>query len=283
MYPREDWEEKPKRGFMSTREFIQSEIKDNIAFVTISREDKLNALSHQVLKELLETVEELKVSLSFQRMDGLILTGKGNKAFVAGADVAELANLTPQQGKEISKLGHMVSESLSMFPRPTVACLNGHAMGGGLELALSCDVIMMTPNGLIAMPEVKLGLIPGFGGTQRLIRAIGRTKALDLIFTARAIKAEEAFNLGLVLRILPNREELMQAAVDWINLCSTHSFEAIAQAKTCLLRGVELPLHDGFDLEAQHFSSRFGTEEMKEGIKAFQEKRAPQFQHKKGL
>jgi len=263
---------------MNTPEFVKFEVTEGVGTLTINRESKLNALNRQVLEELKTHLSYLR-TLNRNELLGLILIGAGEKAFIAGADIAELAKFSSQEASDVSKLGQEVSLLLERFNRPVIACVNGHAMGGGLEMAISCDILVMTPKALLALPEVKLGLIPGFGGTQRLAKIVGRMRAKELIYSGRVVNAEEALSIGLCLKILPNRQELWQWAFDWIKLCSQNSLLAISSAKKCLLEGMDVPTSEGLKVEADHFAHLFGSNDMKEGTSAFLEKRAATFRH----
>jgi enoyl-CoA hydratase len=256
--------------------FLQLNIEQGIAFVTFNRESKLNAINSQVLTELKDLLIHLKRQ-SLNELTGVILTGAGEKAFIAGADIAELTTLNPSEALEVSKLGQEVSSLLENFNRPILAAVNGHAMGGGLEMALSCDFIVMTSNALLALPEVKLGLIPGFGGTKRLTNILGPMKAKEIIFSGRTIKADEALSLGLTLKVFSTKDEMLLFAKEWLLKTKNNSLRAIHSAKKAIHAGMGVTTTQALALEAEYFSQLFGTEDMLEGTKAFMEKRTANF------
>lgn len=256
--------------------FIKVELEQGIATVTFNREGKLNAINSQVLTELKEVLLNLKRQ-SLIELTGVILTGAGEKAFIAGADIAELTTLTPNEALEVSKLGQEVSLALENFNRPVIAAVNGHAMGGGLEMALSCDFIFMTQNALMALPEVKLGLIPGFGGTKRITNILGPMRAKEIIYSGRTIKAEEALNLGLTLKVFANKEEMINYAKEWLKKTQQNSLRAVHSAKKAIHAGMGVTTTQALVLEAEYFSQLFGTEDMIEGTQAFMEKRTAKF------
>ncbi len=256
--------------------FIKLEIENGIALVTFNRESKLNAINSQVLTELKHVLLNLKRQ-SFHELTGVILTGAGEKAFIAGADIAELVTLNPNEALEVSKLGQEVSALIENCNRPIIAAVNGHAMGGGLEMALSCDFIIMTQNALMALPEVKLGLIPGFGGTKRLTNIVGSMRAKEIIFSGRTIKAEEALQLGLCLKVFSAKDEMVQFAKEWLQKTKMNSLRAVHSAKKAIHAGMGVTTTQALALEAEYFSQLFGTEDMLEGTNAFMEKRSAQF------
>lgn len=256
--------------------FLQLNIEQGIALVTFNRESKLNAINSLVLTELKDLLIHLKRQ-SLNELTGVILTGAGEKAFIAGADIAELTTLNPNEALEVSKLGQEVSSLLENFNRPIFAAVNGHAMGGGLEMALSCDFIVMTNNAMLALPEVKLGLIPGFGGTKRLTNIVGPMKAKEIIFSGRTIKADEALSLGLTLKVFSTKHEMLLFAKEWLLKTKNNSLRAIHSAKKAIHAGMGVTTTQALALEAEYFSQLFGTEDMLEGTKAFMEKRTANF------
>lgn len=270
-------DEKVKKASMNMKnELVLWEIEDSIGIITFNRESKLNAINIQVLRELKETLKFLKKKNN-QELSGLILTGAGEKAFIAGADIAELKELSPHQAKEVSQLGHEVSLLIENFNRPVIAAVNGHAMGGGLEMALSCDFIYMTQNALLALPEVKLGLIPGFGGTKRLTNILGPMRAKEIIFSGRVIKAEEAMALGLVLKVFSSKSDMLNSIKEWFSLARKNSLIAIHNAKKAIHAGMTLSTQQALIQEAEYFSQLFATQDMIEGTTAFLEKRPTEF------
>lgn len=259
-----------------TYENILYEKRDGIAFITFNRPKVLNALNRK-------TIEELHHALLDSKGDDavrvLILTGSGEKAFVAGADINELAQQTPVNGKEFSLYGQSVFHLLETLGKPSVCAINGFALGGGCELALSCSIRIASKNAKLGQPEVKLGILPGYGGSQRLARLCGKGVAHELCLTGEMITAEEAQRIGLVNRIhepaelLPAAEAMARKIIEKAPLAVKYCMEAIE-------RGVEMPLEEGLFLEATLFGLCCATEDMREGTKAFLEKRPAQFQGK---
>jgi enoyl-CoA hydratase len=252
------------------------EKKDGIAYITFNRPKVLNALNRK-------TVEELQHILTDARDDGsvrvLILTGSGEKAFVAGADINELAQQTPVNGKEFSLFGQAVFHMLETIGKPSICAINGFALGGGCELALCCSIRLASKSAKLGQPEVKLGILPGYGGSQRMARLCGKGMAHELCLTGEMITAEEAQRIGLVnhvyepAELLPAAEAMAKKIIERAPLAVKYCMEAIE-------RGVEMPLQEGLFLEATLFGLCCATEDMREGTKAFLEKRAAQFQGK---
>lgn len=253
-------------------EYLRYEVKENIAWVTFTRPKALNALAADVLTEIAEVTEviaedpEVKVA---------IFTGEG-KAFVAGADISEINALKDVFiGREYSLGGQEVMNHIAALPVPTIAAINGYALGGGLELALACDLRVAAAGAKLGLPEVGLGLIPGFGGTQRLPRLIGGAgRALDLILTGRHVAAEEALQLGLVNRVA---DDVVAAAAELAGQIMKNSPVALALAKEAVARGIDVPLPEALEIEADLFGMACTTYDMREGTTAFLEKRAPEF------
>lgn len=267
--------EKAEEDFMSTNfETIVFEEADGIGLLKVNRPDKLNALNQQVLTELKSLLSELKDNKSLK---GLILTGEGEKAFIAGADIAEMANMSIEQSKDFGRLGQAVTLLFEQLPFPVIAAVNGFALGGGMEMAMACDFIFAIDTAVFGQPEVKLGLIPGFGGTQRLSRYVGRPWARELIYTGRNVQVAEAKALGLVLQNFSSREELLEAAKNKIRECAKNSPNAIGYSKRAINEGTDLTLDQGLETELGFFADIFGSDEMKEGTSAFVEKRKPNF------
>jgi len=250
------------------------EKKDGIAWITFDRPKVLNALNRQ-------TIEELQAILTDAHDDAavrvLILTGGGEKAFVAGADINELAQQTPVRGKEFSLYGQGVFHLLETIGKPSICAINGFALGGGCELALSCSIRLASKNARLGQPEVKLGILPGYGGSQRLARLCGKGMAHELCLTGEMITAEEAQRIGLVNHIyepaelLPAAQAMAKKIIEKAPLAVKYCMEAIE-------RGVEMPQEEGLFLEATLFGVCCATEDMREGTKAFLEKRSPNFQ-----
>ncbi|MBL4743551.1 MAG: enoyl-CoA hydratase/isomerase family protein [Cycloclasticus sp.] len=261
---------------MNTKfETIQLEQKGDFAVLTISREKSLNALNLQVHTELHACLSTLKNNAD--KLRGLILTGAGEKAFIAGADIVEMSKMSSQEAFDFATLGQQVSLLFEELPFPVIACVNGFALGGGCEMAMSCDFIYATQTAMFGQPEVKLGLIPGFGGTQRLAKLIGRNKAKELIFTGRNIKVEEAKEMGLVVKTFETKDEMLAAAVTTLTKIGMNSPLAVSVAKRVMNEGCDLTIEDGLKVEAKYFGEIFGTADMIEGTTAFLEKRKANF------
>lgn len=258
-------------------ENLKIEKKDGYAVVTIDRPKALNALNGQVLQELASAFTELSQASSGVR--GIILTGAGDKAFVAGADIAAMKNMTAIQADEFCQLGHRTMQIIENFPGPVIAAVNGFALGGGLELALSCDFIYASEKAKLGLPEVNLGLFPGFGGTQRLSRLIGKNKAKELVYTAYTMSAEQAKEWGVVNHVIP-ADQLLEKAIACLQMILTKSPLAVRLAKKMINQGTDLPLDNGLQLEQSQFPLVFASEDCKEGVTAFLEKRKPEFQGK---
>jgi len=255
---------------------ILLEYKNDIAFITINQPKKLNALSKQVFYDLREATNIIGENASAK---GIIITGAGDKAFVAGADISEFAEYDANSVvKNLSISGQQVFRALELFPKPTIAAVNGFALGGGLELAMACHMRVASDNARFGQPEVKLGLIPGYGGTQRLVQLIGKSKAIELLMTADMIEASKALQLGLVNHVVP-QNELLEKCVEIIEKISTKGPVAIAKIVTSVDNYFNETV-DAFTEEAKLFGECFGTEDYKEGVAAFLEKREPQFKNK---
>jgi enoyl-CoA hydratase len=255
------------------------EVKDHFGVITINREAKLNALNIELLSELKELLVEIKKDEAFV-IKGLIVTGSGEKAFIAGADIAEMSDMTPSDAYTFGQLGQQVTLLFEAVQVPVIACVNGFALGGGCEIAMSCDFIYATHNAVFGQPEVKLGLIPGFGGTQRLAKLIGRNHAKEMIYSGRNVKAEEASHLGLVLKTFETKDQMLESAMATLKAITNNSSFAVSIAKKVMNEGIDLTITEGLQLEKRQFSAIFSSEDMREGTKAFVEKRAPQFKGK---
>ncbi len=245
----------------------------DVGVLTINRPSKLNALNILVHRELKVCLSELFSA----NLKGLILIGEGEKSFIAGADIAEMKPMSTGEAEAFSELGQQVTLLLESLPFPTIAAVNGFALGGGFEMAMSCDFILATKNAVFGLPEVKLGLIPGFGGTQRLARIVGERRAKEMIFSGRNLMSDEAKDLGIVIEVYENRQKLMEACLNWFKLATLNSGYAIARAKETLRWGTEKTLEEGLKLESKAFGKIFQTEEMIEGVNAFLEKRKANF------
>jgi enoyl-CoA hydratase len=256
-----------------SEQFVRYEKDGDIAVVTIDRPKALNALNAEVLAQLKGALQE---ALKDKAVRGVVLTGSGEKAFVAGADIAHMVNLSPAEGLAFAELGLSVLRFIEEMPIPVAAAVNGFALGGGTELALACDMIYAAPNAKFGQPEVKLGIIPGFGGTQRLSRLLGRNRAKELIFTGDIIDAATAEQYGLVQKVVP-LPELLDYAKKKLRDIAARGPLAVRQAKFAINEGVDLPLDSGLAVEKLAFMCLFASQDQKEGMKAFLEKRNPQF------
>ncbi|MBT3583479.1 MAG: enoyl-CoA hydratase/isomerase family protein [Halobacteriovoraceae bacterium] len=264
---------------MSTRDKFENilfEVKNSIGYLTINREKKLNALNSAVLGELKELLTDLRNELEFD-IRGIIFTGAGDKAFIAGADITEMSGMSEKEANAFGKLGQDVSLLFEILQIPVIACVNGFALGGGCEMAMSCDFIYATESAVFGQPEVKLGLIPGYGGTQRLARLVGRNKAKELIYSGRNMKAPEALDSGLAIKLFSTKEEMIAGAEKTMKYILAVSPLAVAHSKAVMNEGNDLTIEQGLACELKHFASVFSSEDMKEGCQAFVEKRAPQF------
>jgi enoyl-CoA hydratase len=254
-------------------ETITLDLSSDVGILTINRPAKLNALNIQVHRELKECLTELHRS----DLKGLILIGEGEKAFIAGADIGEMKPMNNAEAEAFSELGQQVTVLLETLPFPTIAAVNGFALGGGFEMAMSCDFIFASKNAVFGLPEVKLGLIPGFGGTQRLVRIVGERRAKEIMFSGRNISSEEAKNLGIALEVFEDKVKLLEGCQNWFQLARGNSNYAIARAKETLRIGAEKSLEEGLKVEAKAFGKIFQTEQMIEGTSAFMEKRKANF------
>jgi len=249
------------------------DVKDRVARVTVNRPKVLNALNEKTVREIHAAFVSLRDN---PEVGVVILTGSGEKAFVAGADINELAVMTPLQGEASSKLGQAALREIELLGKPVIAAINGFALGGGCELALACHMRFASDSARMGLPEVGLGIIPGYGGTQRLPRIVGLGLALELIATARMIDAQEALRIGLVNRVLPAAELIPhceRVAGEILNRGAL----AVRYAMDAAIRGMETDLTQGLERETGHFGLLAATADMHEGLKAFLEKRKPAF------
>jgi len=235
------------------------------ATLTITRPEQLNALNLATIDELDKALDELGAK---KNLRALIVTGSGTKAFVAGADVKELETLDREGAYKLSLNGNRVFSKLSALPFPVIAAVNGFALGGGLELALACDIRLAAENASFALPEVTLGICPGWGGTQRLVRLIGQGYASELMFSAKRIDAAKALEIGLVNALHPG-ENLMEAAMDLMSKIGRNAPIAVRAAKKAMNDGMDISLDEGLEKEAQEFSALFDTNDAKMGLNAF--------------
>lgn len=246
--------------------------ENDIGLLTINRPQALNALNAQVLSEL----NDYFTQLSRDPVKALIITGSGEKAFVAGADIKEMESMEGVDAKEFAGRGQRIFRSLEEFPFPTIAAVNGFALGGGLELALSCDWIIASTNAKWGLPEVSLGLIPGYGGTQRLSRVVGKALAKRVALTAEIFSSEQGLAWGLFTQVVP-QSELLAIAKKQAEMIATRAPKAVEFTKSSIERGFDESLIDGLKAEASFFGQAFSTKDHVEGIQAFINKRPPKF------
>jgi enoyl-CoA hydratase len=257
-----------------TGEPVRAETRDGVRTLTVDRPEKMNALNAAVLEALDARVREAEADGTLRC---LIVTGAGEKAFIAGADIGELVKLTPLDGREHARRGQAVVERIASLPIPSIAAINGYAYGGGLELALACTLRVASENARMGLPETSLGILPGYGGTQRLTRLLGKSRAAELILTSeKGITAADAGRLGLVNRVVPAGQALA-AAMDLALAIVKNGPIACRYALEAIRRGSEMPLPEGLAYEATLFGLCASTEDMKEGMTAFLEKRPARF------
>ncbi|PZR16149.1 MAG: enoyl-CoA hydratase [Archangium gephyra] len=256
-------------------DFVKLEMDGAIAVITIDRPKALNALNQQVLTELHDAVGQVAQNKALR---ALIVTGGGEKAFVAGADIAAMANFSLAEAQAFGELGHKVLDSFEALSIPVIAAVNGFALGGGTELALACDFIYASEKAKFGLPEVTLGVIPGFGGTQRMTRLLGRARAKELIFTGDMIDANKAKEIGLALDVLPAGELLAHCKKVAATIAKRAPL-AVAKAKQVIDAGADLELRKGNELERGAFADLFGSADQKEGMAAFLAKRPAEFKN----
>lgn len=251
------------------------EKSDKICKISFNRPKALNALNTEVLEELDKLVDEIEKD---DETFVVVFTGEG-KAFVAGADIGEMKDKNLIEGKKFAQLGHKVFRKIELLEKPVIAAVNGYALGGGCELAMSCDIRIAGEKAKFGQPEVGLGITPGFGGTQRLSRLVGSAKAKELIFTADTISAQEAEKIGLVNKVV-SQEELISETMNMANKIATKGQVAVRFSKNAINRGIETDIDTALDIEINLFGMCFATEDQKEGMKAFTEKRKAEFKNK---
>jgi len=254
-------------------ETLLYEKQENVALIIINRPKVLNALNRQTMEDLDAATRE---ALADDGVRACVLTGAGEKAFVAGADINELAVLSPVAGRDYGLFGQSVLDRIERAPKPFIAAINGFALGGGCELALACHLRLAAETAHLGQPEVKLGLIPGYGGTQRLARLVGKGRALELVLSGDHITAQEAYRIGLVNAVVP-APDLRDTALSWARKIAANAPLAIRFALEAVTHGMEMTLPEGLYLEATLFSLCCTTEDMKEGTRAFLEKRPANF------
>ncbi len=255
---------------------IKIEKKEGFATLKINRPQALNALNKDTLNELSKAIDELNKD---KKIKVVILTGEGDKAFIAGADIKQMANLTPLEAKEFSELGHGVLLKIENSRLIFIAAVNGFALGGGCETLVACDIAIAAKSAKIGQPEINLGVHPGFGGTQRLPRLVGRMKAKELILTGRNIDADEACKIGLVNMVVDD-DKLMETSEKIAGKIASKSGIQTSFIKELVNKGIDIDLNNACSLEVSYFSSSFSTHDQKEGMKAFVEKRKPVFKDK---
>ncbi len=249
------------------------QVEDGISTITFNRPESLNALNSELLKEFSQALDEIAAN---ENIRVLILTGAGEKSFVAGADITELATFNALQAKRFSERGHFMMNKLQELPIPVIAAVNGFALGGGCEIALACDFIYASENAMFGLPEINLGIIPGFGGTQRLSRLIGKNIAKELIFTGKMIPASEAHAIGMVNRVC-SQESLMDEVVKTANNIVLKGKASLRAAKQAINSGMNVDLNSGCSIEIDAFSLCMASPDAKEGTSAFLEKRKADF------
>ncbi len=257
-----------------TFENILWKVEDGVGLATVNRPQALNALDRKTLEELAALLGAVRADRGVR---ALVLTGAGDKAFVAGADISGFAAMTAADARRFAELGHRTLLALEELEIATVAAVNGFALGGGCELAMACDLVYASERAKFGQPEVNLGIIPGFGGTQRLTRRVGITRAKEMIFTAEMCDARKAKEIGLALEVLPP-EKLLEHALAQARKIASKAPLAVAQAKRAIEAGADADLHAAGEIERQAFAACFATEDAREGVRAFLEKRPARFQ-----
>lgn len=258
---------------MSNYENLQTSNKDGILTITIDRVKKLNALNKTTIAEIDKVIQEVSDNSAIK---GAIITGAGDKSFVAGADISEISELNEVNGRKFSESGQEVFAMIERCDKPIIAAINGYAMGGGMELAMACHLRVASSNARFAMPEVNLGVIPGFGGTQRLTQLVGKAKALELIMTASTIGADEAHTLGLVNHVCDDKAAMMAKTMELMGAIVSKAPLAIGMVIDCVNAALSNELN-GYQTEANSFGSCCKTKDFQEGTAAFLAKRSPQF------
>lgn len=254
-------------------EDILFEVKDGVGILTFNRPHVLNALTPQTLEEVSAVTDSVRDD---DAVRVLVLTGAGDKAFVAGADISRFSSMNPLQARLFAEKGQEIFFKLENLPKPVIACVNGFALGGGCEIAMSCDFIYASEKAKFGQPEVNLGLMPGFGGTQRLLRLVGRAKAKELCMTGEMLSAQEALELGLAARLF-TADQLMDETMKVARLLATRSPGVLRSVKLVVDRGADVDLKSGCVMEAEAFGLCFAGQDVREGVAAFLEKRKPEF------
>ena len=259
---------------MTYQNIILEHVEPGIYVLTVNRPKALNALNAATLDELANAIAQVAEDAAARV---LLVTGAGDKAFVAGADISAMQPMSAAEAQAFSEKGTRVMQGIEALPVPAIALVNGFALGGGCELAMACDWIIASERAVFGQPEVNLGIPPGFGGTQRLARFIGRALAMELVTTGRQVKAEEALRIGLVNHVVP-AAQLMEKGFEAARLIAAKAPIAVRVCKQAMHRGLDMDLANGCVLETSLFAFAFGTADRKEGMTAFLEKRPPQFE-----
>ena len=254
---------------------VELERRGSTAILTLNRPEALNALSHSVLREIAARVDEIDTGIEGGEIRALLVTGAGGRAFCAGADVTELIGRTPLEHRRGLRYGQALFERIAELPVPSIAVIGGFALGGGLELAMACTFRLATAAARMGLPEIKLGLVPGYGGTQRLPRLVGEANALDIVMTGRMVKAEEGLAMGLVNRIVEG--DPVEAGLAFAAELSGYSLPVLRLARGAVERALDLPIHEGLEVEADVGALSYQTADAAEGMSAFVEKREPEF------
>tara|TARA_Y100001954_G_C15828877_1_gene613824 strand:+ start:1104 stop:1916 length:813 start_codon:yes stop_codon:yes gene_type:complete len=260
-------------------EFLDLSLDSGVLMLVVDKPRSLNALDTKLLEELDDCLSSLRQQKD-SVLKGMIFTGSGEKAFIAGADIKEMSVMGTLEAEKFAVAGQKVTLLLEDLPFPVIAAVNGFALGGGCEMAMSADFIFATKNAVFGQPEVRLGLIPGFGGTQRLAKIVGRNKAKEIIYSGRNVSVEEAHELGLVLRIYDKKSEMIKGANELLDQIAQNSPLAVSRAKKVMNRGNDLTVPNGLEVESEQFALLFASEDMKEGTEAFLDKRSPDFKGK---
>ena len=254
---------------------VELERRDGVHILTLNRPEALNALSFAVLREIEARVTEVEQGIGQGEARALLVNGAGDRAFCAGADVKELMGRTPLEHRRGLRFGQALFERIADLPVPSIAVIDGFALGGGLELAMACTFRLATAAARMGLPEIKLGLVPGYGGTQRLPRLVGEANALDIVMTGRIVKAEEGLSMGLVNRIVEG--DPTEAGLAFAAEITGYSLPVLRLTRDAVRRALDLPVHEGLEVEADHGALSYQTGDATEGMNAFVEKRAPVF------
>ena len=254
---------------------VELKRRDGVDILTLNRPEALNALSFAVLREIEARVAEVERGIEQGGVRALLMAGAGGRAFCAGADVKELMGRTPLEHRRGLRFGQTLFERISDLPVPSIAVIDGFALGGGLELAMACTFRLATGAARMGLPEIKLGLVPGYGGTQRLPRLVGEANALDIVMTGRMVRADEALSMGLVNRIVEG--DAIEAALAFAGELTGYSLPVLNLAREAVRRALDLPVHEGFEVEADVGALSYQTGDAAEGMSAFIEKRPPVF------